>query len=130
VDNEPHAREPVRRLLEEAGAEVVAVGSVDEALEALQSQRPDVLVSDIAMPGKDGYYLIGAIRALSRARGGRTPAIALTACGTVADRALALGAGFQRHLVKPVEPAMLIAAVTALASTPKTGKDRAEPAGA
>ena len=127
VDNEPHAREPVRRLLEEAGAEVVAVASVDEALEALQSQRPDVLVSDIAMPGKDGYHLIGAIRALSRARGGRTPAIALTACGTVADRALALGAGFQRHLVKPVEPAVLIAAVTALASSAKTRKDRAEP---
>ena len=116
VDDEPDAREPVRRVLEEAGAEVVAVASAAEALEAVRQQRPDVLVSDVAMPGGDGYQLMRSIRELPPGRGGRVPAIALTAYTTAADRERALSAGFNLHVGKPVEPAALIAAVAALAA--------------
>ena len=116
VDDELEAREPVRRLLEEHGAEVISVRSADEALDAIQRQRPDLLVSDIGMPGRDGYELIRAVRALPERRGGRIPAIALTAFGTTADRERALRAGYVTHLAKPVEAAELIAAVAALAT--------------
>ncbi len=113
VDDEPDALEPVRRVLQEAGAEVVAVASTEEALEAVRQQRPDVVLSDIAMPGRDGYELIRAIRAMPPGRGGRVPAIALTAYAARADRERALEAGFDAHLAKPVEPAALIAAIAA-----------------
>ncbi|MEO5989826.1 MAG: PAS domain S-box protein [Candidatus Eisenbacteria bacterium] len=114
VDDEPDAREAMRRVLQEAGAEVVAVGSVGEALDAIRQQRPDVLISDIGIPGRDGYELIQAVRAMPAGRGGHIPAIALTACGTPEDRTRALDAGFKTHLVKPVELVTLIAAVTAV----------------
>jgi two-component system CheB/CheR fusion protein len=114
VDDDPEAREPVRRVLEEHGAEVLAVKSADEALEALQHVQPDVMVSDIGMPERDGYHLIRAIRALPPERGGRMPAVALTALGTSGDRELARRAGYTSHLVKPVQSSDLIAAVAAL----------------
>jgi len=114
VDDEADAREPLRRVLEAHGAEVLTVRSADEALDALQRQRPDVLVSDIGMPGKDGYELIRIVRALPHVRGGGIPAIALTAFGRDEDRARSLAAGFMRHLAKPVEPADLVAAVADL----------------
>jgi len=114
VDDEPEAREPIRRVLEEYGAEVLAVRSADEALDAIQQQRPDVLVSDISMPKRDGYYLIRAIRALPPGQGGRVPAIALAAFGTTEDRERALRRGYTSHLTKPVGPSELIAAVAAL----------------
>jgi PAS domain S-box-containing protein len=120
VDDEPDAREPVRRVLEEAGAEVVAVASAEEAMEAVRQQRPDVLVSDIGMPGQDGYDLIRSIQALPPGRGGQVPAIALTAYAAAEDRDRALQAGYRTHLAKPVEPAVLIAAIAALAS-PNSG---------
>ncbi len=116
VDDEPEAREPVRLVLEEAGAEVVAVASADEAFEAVRQQRPDALVSDIAMPGQDGYELMRRIRALPPGRGGRVPAIALTAYAAPEDRDRALSAGFKAHLAKPVDPAVLVAAVVDLVS--------------
>ncbi|HEU5182474.1 MAG TPA: chemotaxis protein CheB [Candidatus Polarisedimenticolia bacterium] len=117
VDDELEAREPVRRLLEEHGAEVLAVRSADEALEAIQQQRPDVLVSDIAMPGRDGYWLIRAIRSLPPGNGGRIPAIALTAFGTPEACERALQAGYTTHLTKPVGAAELVAALAALHHT-------------
>ncbi|MGH7133537.1 MAG: chemotaxis protein CheB [Phycisphaerales bacterium] len=116
VDDDPDAREPLRRILEEAGAEVVAVASAEEAVEVVRQQKPDVLVSDIAMPHRDGYDLLKSIRALPPGRGGRTPAIALTAFAAPEDRRRVLEAGFASHLVKPVEPHDLISAISSVIS--------------
>ncbi len=115
VDNDMDAREPLRRVLEGAGAEVITAGSADEAMEIMQQQRPEVLVSDIGMPERDGYDLVRSIRALPPGRGGLIPIIALTAFASPGDRTRALRAGFDLHLAKPVEPAELLLAVESLA---------------
>ena len=115
VDDEPDARDVVRRLLEQCGAAVRTAGSAAEALLRLQARVPTVLVSDIGMPGEDGYALIRQVRALPPAQGGRVHALALTAYARAADRMRALEAGFQMHLSKPVEPAELVVTVAALA---------------
>jgi CheY-like chemotaxis protein len=86
-----------------------------EALEVLQAWRPHVLLSDIGMPGMDGYMLIRRVRELSEEQGGRTPAAALTAYAGAEDRARSLASGFQLHVAKPVEPAELAAVVASLA---------------
>src|SRR5207237_8261669 len=78
VDDARDVREAVTDILAEDGAKVTAVGSAEEALTALQGERPDVLLSDLAMPGKGGYWLIGQVRALPPERGGVTPAAGLT----------------------------------------------------
>jgi len=114
VDDELDARELLRRLLVECKAIVFTAAKADEAISLLKSEQPDVLVSDIGMPGEDGYSLIQRVRALDDASGGRTPAIALTAYARSKDRVKAVVAGFQQHLSKPVEPAELIAMVAAL----------------
>jgi PAS domain S-box-containing protein len=114
VDDDPDARHIIATLLEERGARVRAVGSSEEALSALEAERPDVLVSDIEMPGQDGYALIRAIRALPPERGGRLPAAALTAYARTEDRMQALLAGFHLHMPKPVQPAELAAVVASL----------------
>ena len=85
-----------------------------EAMEILRAQPPDVLLSDIAMPGEDGYALIREVRALAADRGGRVPAAALTAYATLEDRRKALQAGYNEHLPKPVDPLRLIATVAGL----------------
>jgi CheY-like chemotaxis protein len=89
--------------------------SAQEALRAFEEQVPDVLISDIGMPGMDGYELLKRVRARSADRGGRTPAIALTAFARSEDRTRALRAGFLVHLPKPVEPSELVATVASLA---------------
>ena len=94
---------------------VTAVDSAEEALARLQAERPHVLLSDLAMPGKGGYWLIGQVRALSPERGGRTPAAALTAYAGPEHRASALRAGFQDHVEKPVEVQELVGIVATLA---------------
>jgi CheY-like chemotaxis protein len=114
VDDDVEAHEPIRRVLEDYGAEVVAVRSATAALDAIPQHLPDVLVSDISMPGRDGYDLIRAVRALPRHRGGATPAIALTAFGTAEERARALNAGYMNHFAKPVEATVLVAVVAGL----------------
>ena len=111
VDDEADSRDFVTFVLEEAGAIVTAVSSAFAALEVFTSQI-DILVSDIGMPGMDGYMLIQQIRALSIEQGGKIPAIALTAYAGEFDRQKALVAGFQKHISKPVEPEQLIEAVT------------------
>jgi two-component system CheB/CheR fusion protein len=116
VEDQLDAREAVRHVLEEAGAETIVVGSTDEALTAFRQHQPDVILSDIGLPGRDGYDLVRSIRALPRERGGRVPAVALTAYSTSDDRDRALSAGFQTHLAKPVEPVRLIASLVALVS--------------
>jgi PAS domain S-box-containing protein len=114
VDDEPDTRDLVKTILERCGARVWAAGSVGEALDALESAKPDVLVSDIGMPGESGYELMKKIRALPAERGGRVPAVALTAYAGPKDRRRALLAGFQTHLAKPVEPDELLAVIASL----------------
>jgi two-component system CheB/CheR fusion protein len=115
VDDEADARELMRAVLVEAGASVTVAATARAALEALDGGAFDVLVSDIAMPGQDGYDLIRMVRALDPERGGRTPALALTAYARVEDRAGAIAAGYQEHAAKPIEPAELAAVVATLA---------------
>lgn len=117
VDDEPDARAMLRRLFEERDAIVRTASSADEALSALQAERPDVLVSDIGMPGEDGYGLIRRVRSLAPEHGGRTPAIALTAYARGEDRVRAVVAGFQHHLAKPVEPVELLVMVASLVAS-------------
>lgn len=124
VDDETDARELLATLLKQYGAQVTATDSAAAALRALNEaalagKLPDILVSDIGMPGEDGYQLIQQIRALAPERGSQLPAIALTAFGRAADRIHALAAGFQTHLVKPVEPVELAAVISSL--TERTG---------
>ena len=115
VDNEPDARTLVASVLEGHGAEVISVGSAVEALAEMERQVPNVLVSDIGMPGMDGFALISKIRQLPAERGGRIPAAALTAYAGVEDRTRLLSAGYQLHIPKPVEPSELTAIVASLA---------------
>ena len=113
VDDDAGARESVTAVLEQSGASVRAVESAAEAVETLEREPPDVLLSDIAMPGMDGYAFLGQARA--RLPGAQLPAAALTAYADATDRARALAAGFQAHLAKPVDPAELVAVVAQLA---------------
>lgn len=114
VDDEEDARQLVTAVLEKCGTKVTAVTSAAQALEAIQELRPDVLISDLGMPGEDGYSLIKKVRALPALLGGQTPAAALTAYARVEDRMKVLRSGFQIHLPKPVEPAELVAVVANL----------------
>ena len=120
VDDEKDARELLIVTLGHYGAEVTAVATVSEAVTAIQRLKPNVLVSDIGMPGEDGYALIRQVRALAREQGGQIPAVALTAYARAADRTQALLAGFQLHIPKPVDPAELAAVVANLSG--RTGK--------
>jgi signal transduction histidine kinase len=115
MDDEEDTRELLTTALEHCGARVTAVASVPAALEALDLARPDVLVSDIGVPGEDGYSLIRKVRARAAERGGNVPAAALTAYARSEDRIRALSAGFQTHLAKPFDPAELVATIAALA---------------
>jgi CheY-like chemotaxis protein len=117
VDDEADARELVTEVLELSGAKVTAVGSAREALDLLTDNidaRPDILISDLAMPGEDGISLIHKLREWERTHGGALTAIALTAFGRAEDRIRALEAGFQTHVAKPAEPAELVVLVRSL----------------
>jgi two-component system, chemotaxis family, CheB/CheR fusion protein len=115
VDDARIVREVATDILTQDGATVTAVGSAEEALATLQRERPDVLLSDLAMPGKGGYWLIGQVRALPPECGGVTPAAALTGFTGPEHRASVLSAGFQLHVEKPVGLDTLIEAVARLA---------------
>jgi PAS domain S-box-containing protein len=114
IDDERDSRELIARILADPGASVLLAESAQQALVMLQQHRPQLIVSDIGMPGTDGFDLMQQIRRLPSARGGRTPAIALTAFARAEDRAMALNCGFQRHLVKPVDSSELLAACAQL----------------
>jgi len=114
VDDEPDTRDLLRQGLEYWGATVRIAGSAAEALSALQGEVPDILISDIGMPGVDGYSLIRQIRQLQTETGGRVAAIALTAYTRVEDRLHALRAGYDMHVPKPVELAELCAVAVSL----------------
>ena len=115
IDDEEDARALVRRLLENSGALVRTAGSAAEAMTAIGTERPDVLVCDIGMPGESGYELIRRVRGLGHGTGGNVPAIALTAFARLEDRMKAIRAGFQMHIAKPVETAELLTMVASLA---------------
>jgi CheY-like chemotaxis protein len=93
---------------------VTVAATASAALSALQRAPFDVLVSDIGLPGDDGYVLIRNVRALDAARGGRIPALALTAYARLEDRNAAIAAGYQEHAAKPIDPSEFAAAVAAL----------------
>ncbi len=114
VEDERNVRLLLMRLLEDAGATVTAVASPDEALAEFERQPPDVLVSDIRMPGGSGYQLIRRVRALPPDRGGLTPAVAVSASVGEEDTSKILAAGFQRFIRKPFEAAEVRAAIEAL----------------
>ena len=116
VDDEPTANEAVQTLLDACGADVRVAGSAAQALQTLDVWKPDVLISDIAMPEEDGYFLIKKIRSRSAAHGGDVPAAALTAYAKIEDRVDILAAGFQMYLSKPADPSELIAVVASLAA--------------
>lgn len=116
VDDEADARHLIKRVLEDCGARVLVAASGEEALELLKQTRPNMIISDIGMPGEDGYAFIHKVRALSDTEGGNIPAAALTAFARSEDRTRALRAGFQTHVAKPVEPAELTAVVASLTS--------------
>jgi PAS domain S-box-containing protein len=118
VEDEDDARELIAFILSESGADVRAAGSAAAARAAFDGWRPDVIVSDVGMPGEDGYAFIRQVRALAAERGGQTPAVALTAYARAADRERALAAGFQSHIAKPVEPSELIRIVADLGGRP------------
>lgn len=115
VDDDLVAVDLSREILMRAGAQVWGCAGGGEALPMLQQWRPDVLVSDIEMPGLDGYSLIRRVRALEPDRGGKTPAVALSAYSRPEDRVRSLMAGFNLHVSKPVEPSELITIVASLA---------------
>jgi PAS domain S-box-containing protein len=111
VEDNADTRELIGVTLSSAGAEVTSVASAADAIAAIERTAPDVLVSDIGLPGEDGYALIKRLRGHPRAAVRTLPAIALTAYAGGEDRALALSCGFDEHLPKPVDPARLVALV-------------------
>jgi CheY-like chemotaxis protein len=119
VEDDADTRELLRAILARCGAEVTVAANGGAALQALERAPYDVLVSDIAMPGGDGYDLIRKVRALDAERGGSIPALALTAYARSQDHAEAIAAGYQQYAAKPIEPADLAAAVAALADLAK-----------
>jgi CheY-like chemotaxis protein/two-component sensor histidine kinase len=116
VDDEPDARELLAELLSACRASVLSAGTVAEAMQLLQEKQPDIVVSDIGMPGEDGYDLIRKLRALPANRGGKTPAVALTAYARIEDRTKALIAGYNMHVPKPVEPTELLAVLSSVST--------------
>lgn len=123
VEDVADSRDFIKTVLEQVGADVIAVASVNEAIECLKHSTPHILVSDIAMPGEDGYHLIRQIREQEQQQDATSPtskeacwipAIALTASAKPEDRSQALSAGFQRHISKPVEPCVLVSAIAEL----------------
>ena len=116
VEDDDDARGLVEKVLETQGATVKAVASAREALDVLGKERVDVLLSDIEMPGTDGYQLIKELRLRPSQQGGSVPAAALTAYARTEDRLRALRAGFQLHLAKPVQPSELVTVVASLAA--------------
>jgi PAS domain S-box-containing protein len=117
VDDDPDSNDAVRNVLAAAGAEVRTAGSADEAFTILGGWEPHVLVSDIAMPGADGYALLARLRA-EAAVFGRIPAVALTAYSAPGDREQALSAGFHAHVAKPLRTDELLYAVVAAHQSP------------
>ncbi|MGA2229894.1 MAG: ATP-binding protein [Tepidisphaeraceae bacterium] len=126
VDDEADGRALIQHVLAQCNATITTAASAAEGLQAVKDGRPDAIISDIGMPGEDGYEFLAKLRRLSDAEGGDTPAVALTAFARSEDRRRALMAGFQMHLPKPVEPAELMAVVSNLFAASRRSGARAE----
>jgi CheY-like chemotaxis protein len=113
VEDDPDTRGMMQTVLSQRGAHVIVASSAAEALACVERETPDVLLSDIGMPGMDGYALIRQLRERPEARS--IPAAALTAYAHADDRGQAIAAGYQVHVAKPIEPAELVAVVASLA---------------
>jgi CheY-like chemotaxis protein len=120
VDDDAETREVLKVALGFEGARVTTAPSVADAVEAIERRWPDVLVSDIGMPGEDGYDLIRRVRRLETAQGRHLPAIALTAYAAAEDRRRTLHAGYDRHVAKPVEAAAVAPLIASL--LPREGR--------
>ncbi|GGE73683.1 ATP-binding protein [Massilia psychrophila] len=118
VDDEPDARDLIKRILSDCNAIVTTADSARAALDAFRAAPPDVLLSDLGMPDMDGFGLLAEVRKLGSAAGGDVPAVALTAFARSEDRLRALEAGFAAHISKPVEPSQLIATVANMVAAP------------
>ncbi|HEY0006589.1 MAG TPA: PAS domain S-box protein [Pyrinomonadaceae bacterium] len=119
VDDEEDMRDLLRTLLEEHGGQVTAAANAEEAVHAIEEVKPHLLISDIGMPGEDGYALMRRVRALANGEGGLIPAVALTAYAGEEAHRQALAAGFQVHLAKPVDPTGLLKAILNLVQDEK-----------
>ena len=115
VDDEAEARQIISTVITRTGAEVKACTCASEALAKLLEWKPDVILSDIAMPDEDGYSFINKVRSLPRDKGGETPAAALTAYARDVDRRQALAAGYQMHIAKPIGAGQLVSMIARLA---------------
>ncbi len=123
VDDEPDARDLIKRVLTDCSACVFTAGSAEEALRVFDAEAPDVLVTDIGMPDVNGFELLRRVRALEQTRGRRIPAIALTAFARSEDRTRALRAGFLVHVAKPVDASELVATVASIAGRADDGEN-------
>jgi signal transduction histidine kinase/CheY-like chemotaxis protein len=119
IDDELDARELIRRILAQQEASVITTARAADGLELLKTEKPDIVISDISMPEKNGYQFIAEVRSLSAENGGTTPAIALTAFAHPEDRAKMMSAGYQTHLPKPVDSVALITAIDNLVGSKK-----------
>jgi hypothetical protein len=117
VDDEPDVRELLLFILTESGADVRVAGSADEALRLIRERPPAIIVSDLSMPGRDGYWLIEQVRKDRRAEIASIPALAITAFGREYNVNRALSAGFQDYLQKPLDPEAFCIAVARLAAS-------------
>src|SRR5207249_7929072 len=113
VDDEPDSRELVAMILKRSGSEVRCSDSAAAAIRAFKEWKPDLLISDIAMPNEDGFILLEKLRKLKSKRAKQIPAVALSAYASDEDRSLALSKGFQLHLPKPIEPENLVTSIAA-----------------
>ncbi|MEO6223331.1 MAG: response regulator, partial [Vicinamibacterales bacterium] len=113
VDDEQDARDLLKRLLSDCAAEVLTASTAAEAMTLLESEKPDILISDIGMPDVDGYGLLKMVRQFEKDGVQRIPAVALTAFARSEDRIRALRAGFVAHAAKPIEPSELLATIAA-----------------
>jgi CheY-like chemotaxis protein len=114
LDDEKDTLELLATALAQSGLEVRPQTSVRDALEVIREWRPDVVVSDIAMPGEDGYSFIRKLRALPPEEGGTIPAVALTAYAGIKEKTRVLSSGFQMYVPKPVELSELLATLASL----------------
>jgi len=114
VDDVQDSRDMIAEILSLRGAEVTPVASTRDALRGISESVPDVLITDISMPDEDGYALIRAVRALEPEKGGRVPAVALTAHASQDIRSRLLSSGFQMHLAKPIDLMQLPSQLTEL----------------